>query len=353
MTCKLIVIRKKSILASIFVLMFSTMFFRCDPDRVVVKKLPGNRWPEVIEISNQTVRLSVIPAIGRIMHYGFHGGENILWVNEQWAGKLPPADGYYQSNDSLIWLNYGGDKVWPTPQLDFLRLNGTLWPPDPWFDGGWHQFELLKDGVRLTCRISPFCGARLIREIHLADDGTRVTIYQTLEKVQVATDSTVEPINFTIWSLTQIRPPEQIIFQLHPQSQFSNGFFIFPDYPDAKNKFFIDENYGVFFPDTQLNQKAGTDAENWIAAIVDSLVMVEIFQRNYQATYPDGNLTNTAFTCPTYTELELLSPLAQLKIGEKISYTIAWELNKIPAGLKTSKEKRDWAFNWLEKQTLD
>ena len=46
--------------------------------QVTVEEIEYEGWARSIEIANPDVRLVVVPAIGRIMHYGFVGGENIL-----------------------------------------------------------------------------------------------------------------------------------------------------------------------------------------------------------------------------------------------------------------------------------
>ena len=49
---------------------------------------------------------------------------------------------------STCGTNFGGDKVWPNQQSEFVKINGHSWPPDHAFDGAVHEVELLPEGVR-------------------------------------------------------------------------------------------------------------------------------------------------------------------------------------------------------------
>src|SRR5205807_6132089 len=65
------------------------------------------------ELSNDWVRLTVVPHIGgRLMQIEF-GGHRYLFVNPKYKGKyFAPVDSAKQRE----WINYGGDKLWPLPE---------------------------------------------------------------------------------------------------------------------------------------------------------------------------------------------------------------------------------------------
>ena len=58
--------------------------------QVTVEKIEYEGWANSIEIANPDVRVVVVPAIGRIMHYGLVGGENILWSDPKLHGQVLP-----------------------------------------------------------------------------------------------------------------------------------------------------------------------------------------------------------------------------------------------------------------------
>ena len=84
---------------------------------VKVEKVDYLGWKDAIEINNGEVKLIVVPAIGRIMHYSYLDGDNILWSDPQFHGKvLPKGMPDIDEEGNFAWTNFGGDKVWPNEQ---------------------------------------------------------------------------------------------------------------------------------------------------------------------------------------------------------------------------------------------
>lgn len=312
----------------------------------MVKIINYSGWKNAIEISNASTRVVVVPAIGRIMYFGFKGGENLLWNNPEFRAVTLPEGQPYRANGNITWANFGGDKVWPTEQDDFPKINGYGWPPDHWFDGQAHTYELHDDGVTITGAVSVFCGARSIREIRLAEEGSRLTINQTIEKVQAAGNVSVEPVKYTIWNVTQIINPEQALFNLNPASHLDKGYYLWSG-TEARN-FKVYGNVGVFTPDLLGNsQKAGADSDDWLAGIVGQTVFGEFFKLLPGADYPDDGLSAEVYTSADYTEIELLSPHTVLGVGETLTHTIHWDLFTLPDEAIAPNQRRDKAVEWL------
>ena len=96
---------------------------------VTITKTTYNGWENSYEMTNGLVKVVVVPAIGRIMYYGFADETNILWNNPSYYGKTLPYGQPYRENGAVTWANFGGDKVWPTEQSQFPAINGYSWPP--------------------------------------------------------------------------------------------------------------------------------------------------------------------------------------------------------------------------------
>jgi hypothetical protein len=296
---------------------------------VEVSLIHYNGWPDSIQIENAETVLIVVPAIGRIMHYQIKNHKNVLWQDRLLDGQLIPEEGTSYDDGPPKWFNFGGDKVWPTEQSEFPKINGFAWPPDYYFDGSRHQFEILPDGVRMTSPVSRFCGARVIRTIRLDAAGSGVRIEQSLEKVSLVHSKDVEPIEFTIWSVTQVQNPKRILVPINPKSQFAAGYYTFPNRYKVSDNFSTGDGVGSFIPSRKFPQKIGVDSGNWLAAVWDDQVFAQFFKMDDKGRYPDGGLPVEVYTSPRYTELELLSPLKSLKPGESIHYSIRWELKSI------------------------
>ena len=115
----------------------------------------------------------------------------------------------------------------------------------------------------------------------------------------------------------------------------------------AVRNFTIQGDIGIFVPDAEENQKTGADSDRWLAGIVGDVVMAEFFRRDATQRYPDGGLSAEVYTCPDYTELELLSPWVYLEVGETLEHPIAWELLKLPPSADTPAARRAAAVAWL------
>lgn len=310
-----------------------------------VSEIEYRGWKNSIQITNGHARLVVVPAIGRIMHYGLAEGGNILWSDPSLHGQKLSGEPNKNEAGRYIWTNFGGDKVWPNEQGDFKKINGYSWPPDHWFDGGAHEIKILHDGVVITSPVSDYNGARSVREIRLAPTGTRVMIHQRIEKKKKAR---VEPIRYTIWNVTQIVPPQQVLYRLNPLSQFYLGYHAFESNREtAIRNFRVEGSVGVFVPDESNCQKTGADSDHWLAAVVDNIVIAQFFDRDATRTYPDGGLSAEVFTCPEYTELELLSPLTYLEVGQVLQNSIAWELHYLADDFKSVEQRKAAALSWL------
>ncbi|MDM7926368.1 MAG: hypothetical protein QUS35_10165, partial [bacterium] len=189
-----------------------------------VRAIEYRGWKDSVEIVNADCRVVVVPAIGRILHYGFRDGENVLWENPALSGIRQRDPDSVSFPAAAEWLNFGGDKVWPMEQARWPAVNGRAWPPDPWFDGAPHEVRLTPDGCVITGPVSRFNGGRSVREIGLADSGTALSIRQRIEKIRPVPVEGEGPLRFTNWNVTQIRKPERILFPAAPRDPSGSWF---------------------------------------------------------------------------------------------------------------------------------
>lgn len=312
---------------------------------VVVKLVEYNGWSNSVELTNDLVRVVVVPSVGRVMFYGLKGGENLLWENPEFAGKTLVKGEYLREEGKPVWANFGGDKVWPTQQDNFPKVNGIEWPPDPWFDGSPFRAALLPDGVRLTSQVSDYCGARIRRVIRLDPAGPGLSVTQKMEKVRIAQRESVEPLPLTIWSITQVVYPEQVLVPLNPESALEKGFHVFPFESRAANNFKVENGTGVFTPHEEYSQKVGADSDHWLGAVIGQMAMAILFTRVEGLEYPDGGLSTEVYTSPDYTELEILSPLTVLQPGESFEWNVRWVLTELAA--ETPEGRRAEVLTWI------
>jgi len=312
------------------------------------RRVEYHGWKGALELNNGIVRLVVVPEVGRIMHYGFVNSTNVLWIDPMHAGQVNTNNGPAIVEGKPAWIAYGGDRIWPTEEDRFEQVNGARRPPDYFFDGLPWESRIEKDAIVIVSPVSRFCGAQVTRRISLARDSARVIIQQTLAKMQPGRRREIEPIPLTLWNISTIRLPEQILFPLNAHSRFKNQIFV-PVWPDTPNhgaeNIRREKGLGVFLPN-RVDQKVGADAPGWIAGIVDDSVFVEFFEFDSKANYPDGGTSVAAYFNPDIGELECLSPLVRMKLGETLRHTIWWDLGKVSPG--TTEERRIQAVRWIQ-----
>ena len=112
--------------------------------------------------------------------------------------------------------------------------------------------------MRITSPVSSYNGARSVREIRVLASGSRVEINQRIEKFTSAADASLDPLRYTIWNVTQIRPPEQTFYPLNPHSHFDLRYHPF-DFAAAAAMRNFTINQGRYW---HLCPRSGGGAEN-------------------------------------------------------------------------------------------
>jgi len=293
----------------------------CDPVegcKPAISHIKFNGW-EAYRLTDGRVEAVVVPAIGRVMHYGLIGGQNFLWNNSRKTFK------------DKEWKNWGGDKTWPAPQSAWPTMVGQNWPPDAAWDSGPYEAEVLTGGdLRLTSPVSSGLGARVVREFRFDANGEFV-IAQTVEKLRGA------PFSLSIWSVTQVAPPDAIFLPLNPDSPYKNNYYWITA-PKDNPVVHVSPTLLQMRPTLQGAYKIGVDSPlASIASVKDGTAFVQRANRPEKASYPDGalgsgfpvELYNTGRASEDYIELELLSPLLAFNNGSKWQHTVRWSAHKL------------------------
>ncbi|ARV14293.1 hypothetical protein [Polaribacter sp. SA4-12] len=289
-------------------------------------------WKETIEILNSEIKVLVVPETGRIMHFSFINGENILYENPDLEGVVFSTGEFYKKDHKIKAPNVGGNRVLPCSEDYFHLITGSRHVPDPFINASSYAVTFLSNGVVLESPISKLLGIQIKRTITISEVGTGVKIQQELVKIIPAKNDELEKIPFTIWSLSKIKTPNISYSKIAEKSIFKDGFTI-SKWPDATN--YAEEN--VIVNDTILKlksseefpQKIGLDAKKWVAGYLKNTLFIEQFKFDDNATYPDNGTSVTIFGNHLFTELECLSPEKTLSIGESIQYDLHWNLCKV------------------------
>jgi hypothetical protein len=233
-------------------------------------------------------------------------------------------DGRQQSTSGGDWLNFGGDKCWPSPQSSWPIQQGGAWPPPGGFDGCPMGTTLTERGVVLTSAIDPFWGIQVVRHIELEPDQPVLHVRTVYRKLQGP------PVRTGIWTITQFQDPEQTCMLLAPASIFQNGFVNLLDVAPANfemHDFGIDGQVLSFARHGEAYTKIGSDGIS--VAWIGRKCMVRIDVEPVPGEHPDGGCRTEIYTNPDplkYVELETLGPLTAMEPGgcieQSARYTI-------------------------------
>jgi len=272
--------------------------------QVQVVRTNYHGWADALLLRNATAEAVIVPAIGRVMQFRFDGEEGPFWENQRLFGRLPdPKSGE--------WANFGGDKTWPAPQADWLKVTPRGWPPPTAFDSLPVEAKVEGSAVTLISPVDPHYGIRTRRHVEL--DPAKPIMHITTEYEKVAG----EPSRVAVWVITQLRDPVAVYAPVPEGSIFPAGY----SQQSGALPLDLQVSRGLLSlrRDPQQSAKVGTDAGAllWVGEKV--MLLIES-PRLPGGEYPDAGSSAEVYTNPdpfAYVELELLGPLQTLQPGEK------------------------------------
>lgn len=272
-------------------------------------------WTDAVRMGNGQVELVAVADIGpRILSFGFSGGENLLFVREEFAGQ--------RGGDT--WRNYGGHRLWIAPE-DVTR---TYVPDNA-------PGELFRDGDALLLLSPPESRTGIRKSVRVTMDPTtpRVHLSHRIENCG-ARDIECAP-----WALTVMAPggtgvcplptkshPDGFLpnrpFALWPYSDFSDG-----RYQIGRRAVLLHQRSG--FEEARMKAKIGLACPaGWCAYTHPEGLLVKRFEHEEGAVYPDFGCSVEMFTNNLMFELETLGPIRRVPPGSALTHHETWELHE-------------------------
>jgi hypothetical protein len=321
-------LQRKFKLLSALILAITLLTYGCGE-----KKNNAMRYPDEIVLSNGIVKLGVSPAVGRIVSFSKVGGKDLLWRNLE-----TNVNAQKQSSDQ--WVNYGGDKIWPTLEYSWPRIYGrsNAWPPDKNIDGEkWRLIKQTKTRIVIESPESTHLHVRIRREISLETGKAAISIKNTIKRLSAS------PFPVCIWSVTQVKPPEYCLLGIEEKRPCVEPFVDFYNIrAKADARLLLGETELKLIPQNGKFTKVGTFGR-WIAAVYPDCIFHQSTEYDPSACYPDNasvecywdsraSNPNKQSRTPNYVELELLGASTHLQPGEQISSTVSWKIINRPDG---------------------
>ncbi len=280
---------------------------------IVVEQVSFRGWPNCWRVANEALELIATADVGpRIISMRLSGGENLLFVRDEFAGLTGGAE----------WRNYGGHRLWHAPE-DIVRTR------EP--DNSPVEVRPLADGFTLIAPVEP--RSRMGREITVTLDPerTRATVSHRL------INHGLWPVELAPWALSVMAPGGFAICPLpqacHPDRLLPNRALALWPYSDVTDgRYLIGKDYVLLRhdggrPEATERAKLGIMAlDGWTAYALHDTVFVKRFAVNAGARYPDYQSTVELFTNNRFLELETLGPLAMLNPGAVAEHVEHWEI---------------------------
>ncbi len=272
-------------------------------------------FDDVVALSNEHLTVEVSPAAGRLVSLIPAGGENLLWR----ASQQQIAED--RQRPRRVYLNWGGDKVWPALQAIWPRILNIAgqWPPIPVIDGDpWRLVDQSSNTLTIESAISPHLNVQVRRRIQLHPAEPRLTITNTLTRIKPS------PFPVHIWSVSQVRNPRFALLGLAPDRPEPDITWIpFGGISKFQPHWTVELDGAIKYqPGFDKATKIGTFGE-WIAGVWPERILLQRTRFDPRAAYPDGSNIQI-YTSPKYTEIETLSPQVHLQPGESLTNTVDW-----------------------------
>jgi hypothetical protein len=285
--------------------------------KISIKRTSHRGWRDAVVMSNGKVNVVIVPAIGRVMQFGFEGEESVFWENPDLGGQ-PALKGDWASTD---WVNLGGDKSWPAPEAEWSKFTGRKgWRPPAAFDGLPSTAEIVDGVVVMTSQVDASYGIRVERRVHLDPGTTTMTIQTIYHRVSG------EPARIGVWVITQLREPAGVFAPVPLDSKFPRGFTLLGE--DTPPSLRSENGLVSLLRDPKSAFKIGLDGGSLLWVGTRHMLRIDS-ERQSGAEYPDKGSSTEIYTNPDplrYVELETLGPLEYLKAGERIERSNTYTL---------------------------
>ena len=289
---------------------------------VTITRTNYHGWTNCYILGNGKAEVVIVPAIGRVMQFGFVGEEGVFWENRA-------LDGHSSSWEAKDWVNFGGDKTWPAPEADWTNFTKHAgWRPPPAFDALPVEVITNAGNLVLVSAVDPYYGIRTHRRVHLEPNKPVMTISTTYERISG------EPAPIGIWVITQLKEPLGIFVPVASKTSFTNGYALLGKTPPPD----LAVQGGLL--SLTRNPKAAhkIGLESGVLLWVGEKHMLRIdSSRVAKSDYPDGGCSTEIYTNPDplpYIELETLGPLHPLRSGTRIersnTYTLLRRTQRTP-----------------------
>ncbi|MCM2678548.1 hypothetical protein [Echinimonas agarilytica] len=281
-------------------------------------------YTNVIELSNQSTRVLLLPQVGgKVLQYSYHGKDSLV-VDAKDKGW------HFDGSNQSTTFNSGGRFDIGSPAFLPDRRNLLL--------GHWHG-EIIGDRqARLTSVKDPETGLQIIRTFTLDSKSSRLRIDMRM------TNYLKREVTAHFWTRTFAKGGGKFVIPMTEGNIYPKGYTVFDVkqksillHPPADPHVHHQDGYFQITGQPQ-HQKFGIETyTDWAAYFIpNDLVMLRQFQTFPDRAYTDlksGTFSiyyNTSFKNHSVAEIEPMGPRERLKQGQSAYFTEVWTLAEYP-----------------------
>ena len=251
----------------------------------------------------------------RVIFYGYDGGENIFYEDSE--DLINKGGEFFDTNlkGKGIWHIYGGHRLWKCPEyLD------TYYP-----DNSPVQIVEDKDSVTFISEIEITTCLQKSIKITMDGDGNAILEHKFVNKGESATSQ------IALWGLSVMDKGAKAYIPMSAEDTglLPNRNISLWSYTDVKDERLNILNDAIVLEQKNIAQplKVGTFASGPVSVDVKGMKFtIEI--NSPKGVYGDNNCNIETYTNDIMLEIETLSPLKSLAVGEEVIHIEKWSLTR-------------------------
>lgn len=259
-------------------------------------------------LSNGTVEVGIPLEYGlRIGHFSFCGEENVFFEQPRDMTDLSTPEG---------WRVRGGHRLWLAPESE------KVYYPD----NAPISYEVKDNVIVLTQQEDPWLHVIKSMEITFGEGASLQIQHRVFNTAQ-------EDIVCSLWAVSAMAPGgvEELSFALRDGGMDHWHRVSMWDYTSLGDERAEYRRDGIRLTHTPIAQKykIGVGHPNGPVRYTNKgVTFVKHFSVAPEKEYPDGNVSFETFLCQHMVEIESLSPLMIIPVGETGEHTEIWHLEK-------------------------
>lgn len=287
------------------------------------EKIEYGGWHDCVRLYNNEIEIIITTGVGpRIIHCGFSGDRNLLYVSPEDSGKTGGND----------WRIYGGHRLWIAPEaipLSYYPDNNAV------------ECTFSNGSLTVTASREGTSGISKEMQITLSPNSNEVNVVHRL------TNENASNIQLSVWAISAMASGGCAIIPQEPYGEGSN--FLLParslalwQYTKMNDPRWIwGEKYILAKHDNMLKseQKIGIlNKQEWAAYYLEGTLLIKRFAYKAGAVYPDYGCNNEIYMNGDFLEVETLSPLFTLAPNETAIHTEHWSIHSIESAEQVNEQ---------------